>query len=166
VDIILHLGGNSERAQTAAALARDLPNAKIVVSTESGDYMRYYKDADIDPVRIISNRAAWDTVTNFTHTYKLLKALDCTRLYVVTDMFHCYRSMLIAICIWGKRVPIYIVPHGTSVSPSDESFAAFDCFRALLWRLTGILIYWKSVYEERKPYFEPEKGHSWIEIGI
>ena len=166
MDIILHLGGNSSRAQTAAALAQKLPDAKIVVSTEGGDYMQYYEAARIDPSRIIINNAAWDTVTNFTHTYKLLKSLECKRLYVVTDMFHTYRSMLIALAVWGKRVPIYIVPHGVSKQESDENYAAFDCFRALLWRLTGILIYWKSVYEERKPYFEPEKGHSWIEIGI
>ncbi len=166
MDVILHLGGNSERARTAAALAKQRPDSKIVVSSEGGNYMDYYRSEDIDPGRIVIDSAAWDTVTNFTHTYKRLREIGCTRLFVVTDMFHCYRSMLIALAVWGGRVPIYIVPREVSVRESDEGYSAFDFIRAALWRLTGILLYWNDVYKNRKAYITQDTKHSLIDIGI
>ena len=35
MDVILHLGGNSQRAQTAIELANAFPDAKIVISSET-----------------------------------------------------------------------------------------------------------------------------------
>lgn len=165
MDIILHLGGNSQRALAAIETAKAFPDAKVVISSESPDCLEIYENNGIDKNRIVINNEAWDTVTNFTHTYKLLKQLNCTRLFIVTDQFHTYRSSLIGLCVWGGRVPFYIVPYGHSINPSDEGYAKSDFFRALLWRCTGILIYWKSVREQREQ-FKPQPGHSWIEIGI
>lgn len=166
MDIILHLGGNIARAHTAAKLAQAFPEAKIVVSSELGDVHAIYNSYGIASERITVDMEAWDTVTNFTHTYKLLQNLGCKRLFVVTDQFHTYRSMLIALCIWGGKVPIYICPHGYSTSTGDERIALWNFARSLLWRLTGVLIYEKSVKEARAQYFSPSTGHSRLEIGL
>ena len=166
MDVILHLGGNTARAHAAAKLAQAFPSAKIVVSSESGDFGSIYKNYGIDPGRIIFDMEAWDTVTNFTHTYKLLRTMGCTRLFVVTDQFHTYRSMLIALCVWSGRVPIYICPHDYSTSTGDEKIAAWNFIRALIWRLTGILLYEKSVKKARAQYFPTSTGHSLLEIGL
>lgn len=165
-DIILHLGGNTQRAETAAKVAQQFPESKIVVSSELGDYFSIYDAHSIPRDRIIVNNEAWDTVTNFTHTYKLLKELNCTRIFVVTDQFHTYRSMLIALAIWGGKVPIYICPHQNSINEGDEKIALEDFLRGLLWRTTRVLVYWKSVYEERKQYYQASSGHSRYEIGL
>lgn len=164
--IILHLGGNWQRAHTAAALAQSFPDAKVVVSSEGGDYMRIYSEYGIDPDRIIVDMEAWDTVTNFTHTYKLLQSMGCDRLFVVTDQFHTCRASAIALAVWGNRVPIYICPHGHSIDKTDENMTQWNFLRALLWRLTGVLLYEKNIKEARSNYFKPTKGHSLLEIGL
>ena len=166
MNIILHLGGTYHRAETAAKLAVDFPESIVVVSSEGGDYMSIYKQAGIEDSRIIVDDAAWDTVTNFTHTYKLLNKLDCTRLFVVTDMFHCYRAELIAFACWGGRVPIYIIPHRHNLNEKDEGYAMGDFWRALCWRLTGILPFWKSVREARCPGYKTSTEHARLEIGL
>lgn len=166
MNIILHLGGNTERAHTAAKLAQVFPDAKVVVSSELGDFSSIYNFYGISSDRIIVNMEAWDTVTNFTHTYKLLQELGCKRLFVVTDQFHTYRSLLIALSVWGGKIPIYICPHQNNILESDEKKAIWDFIRALLWRTTGILIYWKKIYKDRKQYYTISSGHSKLEIGI
>ena len=166
MDIILHLGGNIGRAHTAAKLAQAFPSAKVVVSSELGDVQAIYNSYGITADRVTIDMEAWDTVTNFTHTYKLLQGMGCTRLFVVTDQFHTYRSMLIALCVWGARVPIYICPHDYSTSTGDERIAAWNFVRALLWRLTGILLYEKQIKADRNAYFKPTSGHSLLEIGV
>ena len=81
MDIILHLGGNPLRATKAAELALQYPDATVVISSEGGDHgLTYYDAAGIDRNRITVDMQAWDTVTNFTHTYKLLRRLGVTRL--------------------------------------------------------------------------------------
>ena len=165
-DIILHLGGNWQRAHTAAALARSFPDAKVVVSSEGGDYMRIYSEYGITPERITVDTEAWDTVTNFTHTYKLLRSMGCSRLFVVTDQFHTCRASAIALAVWGNRAPIYICPHGHSIRETDEGMTQWNFLRALLWRLTGVLLYEKQIKEQRSRYYTPTKGHSLLEIGL
>jgi uncharacterized SAM-binding protein YcdF (DUF218 family) len=162
MEVILHLGGSPERAITAARLAAAHPESKVVVSSEGQGFAGYYEAAGIAKERIIVDEAAWDTVTNFTHTYKLLKSLDCSRLFVVTDLFHCYRSGLIALACWGGKVPFYVVPHGDSIRERDEAMAWTDFARTLCWRLTGVLFFWKN----RVPGDKLGQGHAKLEIGI
>lgn len=165
MEVILHLGGNTNRADTAARLAQTLPSAKIVVSSEGGDFLSIYDQYGIDSNRIIIDSAAWDTVTNLTHTYELLRSLDCSRLYVVTDCFHCYRSMLITAACWGGRVPFYMVPHGYGINEQDEQFANVDLWRTLCWRFLGIVPFSKAVREQRMPGYEASNEHGY-EIGF
>jgi uncharacterized SAM-binding protein YcdF (DUF218 family) len=165
MQVILHLGGNLQRAETAARLAASMAGSMVVVSSEEDGFYRWYDAAGIARERIIVNNAAWDTVTNFTHTFKLLRGLDCSRLYVVTSSFHCYRSMLIALSCWGGRVPIYMVPHGTGINEQDEGFAAWDFFRASCWRLFGLVLFSKKTRRNRQPGYKISNEHG-REIGF
>jgi uncharacterized SAM-binding protein YcdF (DUF218 family) len=163
--IILHLGGDIQRAETAAQLAASMPNSTVVVSSEGDGFYKWYDAAGIARERIIVDTAAWDTLTNFTHTYKLLKSLNCSRLYVVTSFFHCYRSMLIALACWGGRVPVYMVPHGTGINEQDEGFATVDFLRASCWRLFGLVFFFKKTRQERQSGHEISDEHG-REIGF
>jgi len=165
MQIILHLGGTPQRAETAARLAASMPDSVVVVSSEGDGFYQWYDAAGIARERIVVDTAAWDTVTNFTHTYKLLKSLNCSRLYVVTGMFHCYRSMLIALACWGGRVPIVIVPHGIDIRESDERIAFADFARALCWRIFSLIPFSKEVREQRVPRYELSNEHG-REIGF
>lgn len=165
MQIILHLGGTPQRAETAARLAASMADSIVVVSSEGDGFYQWYDAAGIARERIIVDTAAWDTVTNFTHTYKLLKSLNCSRLYVVTSMFHCYRSMLIALACWGGRVPIVIVPHGIDTRESDEHIAFADFARGLCWRIFGLIPFTKTVREQRVPGYELSNEHG-REIGF
>jgi uncharacterized SAM-binding protein YcdF (DUF218 family) len=165
MQVVLHLGGDSQRAETAARLAASLPDSVVVVSSEGDGFYQWYDAAGIARERIIVDTAAWDTVTNFTHTYKLLKSLNCSRLYVVTSFFHCYRSMFIALACWGGRVPVYMVPHGTGINEQDEGFANADFLRALCWRLFGLVFFFKKTRQERQSRYEISDEHG-REIGF
>ena len=166
MDIILQLGGNPARSETGIELAKAYPDAKVVISTGESVCKQMYMDAGIDPERVIMDNEAWDTVTNFTTTYKLFKRMNCKSVYVVTDMFHTYRANLITMAVWGCRIPFYMVPHGTVRRPKDATYATGDFLRALLWRLTGILIYTKSTKASRSSIYTNNEKHSLIEIGF
>ena len=166
MDVILHLGGTPERARTAAALAKSMPGSTVVVSSEGNGFWQYYDEAGIDRSRVIVDEAAWDTVTNFTHTCKLLQKLGCKRLFVVTSLSHSYRSMLIALACWGLRVPVYMVPFGNGINAADEKIALVDGLRALIWRLSGLLFFSKKVRAERQPNYQLSTEHARCEIGF
>ena len=166
MDIILQLGGNPARSEIGIELAKAYPDAKVVISTGEHSCLQKYTDAGIDPERVIIDDEAWDTVTNLTHTYKLLKKMNCKSVYVVTDMFHSYRANLITMAVWGCRAPFYMVPYGISINKKDESYAIGQFFVALLWRLTGVLVYEKRLKEKRKSIYTNTEKHSLFELGF
>jgi uncharacterized SAM-binding protein YcdF (DUF218 family) len=169
MDTILQLGGNALRAAKAAEMAVHNPQALVVISSEIGDHgLSYYDAAGVSRDRITVDMQAWDTVTNFTHTYKLLRRLGVTRLLVVTDSSHMPRSLAIAEQVWGGRIPIESHPFddGNSYLESDKAHLKTDRWRAQLWRKLGILVYAKSVYDARKEYFKQIETHSLMEIGL
>ena len=169
MNIILHLGGNPLRATKAAELALQYPDATVVISSEGGDHgLTYYAAAGTDRNRIMVDMQAWDTVTNFTHTYKLLRRLGVTRLFVVTDSSHMPRSLAIAKQVWGGRVPIegHSYEDGDGYKTADAPHIAIDTFRAWAWRMFGILFYWASVKEARKASLIETESHSFLEIGV
>ena len=166
MDVILQLGGNPARSETGIELAKAYPEAKVVISTGEHSCKQMYIDAGVDADRIILDDEALDTVTNLTTTYKLLRRLNCKRVFVVTDMFHTYRANLITMAVWGCRIPFYMVPHGTVRQPKDSTYAPSDFFRALLWRLTGVLLYTKSLKAQRSGIYTENEKHSLIEIGF
>ena len=169
MDIILHLGGNPARASKAAELATKYQKAHVVISSENGDRgLSFYDAAGVNRDRITVDMQAWDTVTNFTHTYKLLRRLGITRLLVVTDSSHMPRSLAIAEQVWKGRVPIEGHPFddGNGYLEADRTHLKTDRWRAQLWRRLGILVYAQSIYNARKEYFKQLETHSLMEIGL
>ena len=165
--LILHLGGSTERANKCIELANLYPDTPILVSSEGGDILKYYTDRGIDPERVFIDMLAWDTVTNFTATLKRVKReFRAQRVFVVTNDFHMKRSMRIAKAVyWLRGIEPVASPSGPPSHEEKEEYVRDDTIRSWVWRLTGILFYWKSVREQREKYGigYPKK---WNEIGL
>ena len=169
MDIILHLGGTWARACTAADLAQYLDDYLVIVSSEGNEegFRAVYEKAGIPADKVIHDQAAWDTVTNFTHTYRLLISLGVERLFVVTSDFHMPRARAIAKAVWGGRIKeLHFIehPHSSKSAKSDAKYIFIDRLRAIIWRWTGILFYWWHVAKKRNAKLG--SGHAWIEIAI
>lgn len=168
MNIVLQLGGTWRRAHAAAETALKLDeDYTIVVSSEGNEpgFRGIYRDAGIPDDKVIHDTAAWDTVTNFTHTYKLLRSLKVDKLYVVTTGWHLPRSMAIAKEVWGGRVEIIPVAYRPEDQRDEDlQYLKHDKWRARIWRYLGVLFYWSNVAERRKAKLN--QGHALIEIGI
>ena len=163
--LILHLGGGLDRADKAIELARLIPTASILVSSEGGEVLKYYTDRGIDASRVFIDNLAWDTVTNFTATYKRVKEeFKADVVHVVTHDFHMKRSMLIAEAVyWKKGITPVACPSKGPDRVEPDNLLIGDAIRSWTWRLTGILFYWKKVREDRVGIGYPSK---WNEIGL
>ena len=163
--LILHLGGGMDRADKCVQLANIYPDAMILVSSEGGDPLKYYTDRGVDPSRVFLDYDAWDTVTNFTHTFERVKKQFRAQLvFVVTHDFHMKRSMRIADAVyWMRGIKAVPAPSGGPDREEPENYVRDDTIRAWVWRLTGILFYWKSVRDARSGIGTPKK---WNEIGL
>ena len=163
--LILHLGGGMDRANKCIQLAEIYPDAKILVSSEGGNPIEYYAQRGIDPNRVYLDYDAWDTVTNFTHTLKRVRdEFKSDIVFVVTHDFHMKRSMRIAEAVyWLRGIKPVAMPSGGRIEPEPHNYLRDDTIRAWIWRLTGILFYWKSVRDNRKGIGTPK---TWNEIGL
>ena len=163
--LILHLGGGMSRADKCIQLANIHPDAMILVSSEGGNPIEYYSQRGIDPNRVFLDYAAWDTVTNFTHTFRRVKKeFRAQKVFVVTHTFHMKRSMRIADAVyWMTGITPIPSPAGGSTNPEPENYVRDDTIRAWVWRLTGLLFNWKSVRAARSSIGTPKK---WNEIGL
>lgn len=152
--LILHLGGNLERASKCVELAKQYPEAPILVSSELGEVLKYYTDRGIDSSRVFIDMMAWDTVTNFTATYNRVKEeFKADTVYVVTNDFHMRRSMIIAQAVYWRRGIAAIASHAGGENYEEEfNYVMGDLIRSWIWRFAGILFYWKSVREDRVQY--------------
>jgi uncharacterized SAM-binding protein YcdF (DUF218 family) len=165
MDIILELGGNVNRMNKAIELAQYHPDALLVVSSESSPdpVVSMVDNAGISRDRLLLDYNAWDTVTNFTTTYKLIKSFNPKKLYVVTDKFHMRRSMAIADAVYFRR-GIELVPSPYLVGDLSREeplkLVIEDFFRAALWRLTGYLMYDPTVKEQRMPGLDADKRYA------
>jgi len=164
--LILHLGGGMDRANKCIELAKIHPDAMILVSSEGGNPLEYYSQRGVDPNRVFLDYTAWDTLTNFTHTLKRVKKEFRTeKVFVVTHDFHMRRSMAIANAVyWMRGITPIACPSGGPEHKEAENLVSDDTIRAWIWRLTGLLFYWKSVRQERSSSMGSPK--KWNEIGI
>jgi uncharacterized SAM-binding protein YcdF (DUF218 family) len=154
MDVILELGGNIARMDTALQQAKKCPSAKLIVSSEGSPdaIMQKVNNANLSWDRVLLDYNAWDTVTNFTKTLGLVRSYRPIRLYVVTDEFHMKRAMAIANAVYFLRgIKVVPVPHPSDKKNEPASLVRQDRFRAWLWRLTGFLKYWPDVLEQRWP---------------
>ena len=163
--LILHLGGGMDRSNKCIQLANIHPDAMILVSSEGGNPIEYYSQRGIDPNRVFLDYEAWDTVTNFTHTFqRIKKEFRAQKVFVVTHTFHMKRSMRIADAVyWMTGITAIPSPAGGPDIEEPSNYIRDDTIRAWIWRLTRILFYWKSVRDSRKDIGTPKK---WNEIGL
>lgn len=165
MDVILELGGNAARLYTVLELAEEETSAEVIISSEgSPDYVvAMLRGAGINDDRFLLDFKAWDTVTNFTETVKLIKSFKPKNLYVVTDKFHMKRSLAIAHAVYFLS-GIRIIPSPYMGSephdPENPKYVRTDRFRAWLWRLTGYLKYYPDVKNARMPQLLADEEHS------
>lgn len=160
MDVILDLGGNVNRVTTAVELAQQHPDTVIIVSSENVPdvVVSLVDNGGISRDRLILDYNAWDTVTNFTTTYKLIKSFNPKKLYVVTDKFHMRRSMAIADATYFRRgVELIPTPHDSVRQDEPLKLVIEDFFRAAFCRLTGYLFYDPTVKKQRMPGIEADK---------
>jgi len=164
--LILHLGGGMSRADKCIELANLYPDAPILVSSEGGNPIEYYSQRGIDPNRVFLDYDAWDTLTNFTHTLRRVKKeFRAQKVFVVTHDFHMKRSMRIAEAVyWLRGIKPIASPSGPPSHEEKPNYVRDDTIRAWVWRLTGLLFYWKSVREARSKMLGTPK--KWNEIGL
>ena len=163
MDVILELGGNVNRMNKAIKLAKVHPDTLIIVSSEGVPdvVVSLVDNAGISRDRLLLDYNAWDTVTNFTATYKLIKSFEPKKLYVVTDKFHMRRSMAIADAVYFRRVVELIPSIYESTHPVEPiKLVIEDFLRASLWRTTGYLFYDPAVKDQRMPGIEADKRYA------
>ena len=161
-NVILELGGNPNRLDKAIEVFKQNPDSIIVISTEGS--LKFcidkLKSAGIPDNQYIFDYNAWDTVTNFTETYNLIKSKTPQKLFVVTDQFHMKRSLIIANTIYFFTgidiVPCPYIGGDLQIVESD-SLIWGDFARSLIWKLTGYLFYDPSVKNERMPQIKADE---------
>lgn len=153
--LVMHLGGNVERAHTTAAVAIRFLGASVLVSSELEPRRVFgiLLGAGVTDWLIAFDFAPWDTVTHFTHGLRDYDVDDIDELHVVTDRFHLRRATWIArVVLLGSGVRIVGHAH------DDPRYAKTrdpllrlvrDLLRAAWWRLTGHLIYDRSIRTAR-----------------
>lgn len=133
MNVIICLGGDYHRNQTAAELAKQNPTAVVLVSSDGPVELGapYYKDLES---RVFWDFNAWDTISNFTETYNWIKEKDPKKLWVVTSDYHMKRSMAIAGPVWFSRnVEVIPVEHPSPYQKDPDPLIYM--LRAFLWRL-------------------------------
>lgn len=161
-DVIIHLGGDTTRVYETIQAANDNPSALIIVSSEDNPVWvdQQLQAAGISRDRYVFDFNAWDTVTNFTKTKRWVMQQRPRKLLVVTNEFHMPRAETIAHCVfWKEGVKVVACPMADR-APRSESWQLVlgDVARALLWRLTGILIADEKVKADRMPGINQEKA--------
>ena len=154
---ILGLGGNINRLDTVLELAKQYPDALIIISSEENpaECLAKLKAAGIPKDKFILDYNAWDTVTNFTKTFPIIRDQEIGDLYVVTDLFHIPRSEAICESVYfGRGVQKNYVAHG---SDDHKEVIWGDLFRSFFWRLTGYLFYDKSIKDSRMPQISSDE---------
>jgi hypothetical protein len=152
--VILQLGGNVERLNTGIKVLQEHPDAKMIISSElpPEECIKKLKAAKIPKERFIFDYQAWDTITNFTTTLPMIQDIGVGEMYIVSDLFHIPRVKVICETIYsGKNIKIHYVSHGTD---NHKEPIWYDAVRALVWRLTGYLIFEQKVKNERMPAYE------------
>lgn len=137
---ILVLGGAPEREDFAAEFARQHSDLPIWIS--SGSNLEYTEDvfsqAGIDFNRLHVDRAAVDTVTNFTTLVDELKTQKISSVYLITSDYHMRRAQTIGEIVFGSRgIYLKLIPVPSQKEPEPLQKTVRDGARAILWVTTG-----------------------------
>lgn len=132
-DIILELGGDPRRNETAARLAKENPTALVLVSSDGPIDVAasYYVGLES---RVFWDFNAWDTISNFTETFDWIKSQSPEKLFVVTSSYHMKRAMAIACPVWfGRGVDVIPVEHPAGIQKDPQPLPYM--LWAMVWRL-------------------------------
>jgi uncharacterized SAM-binding protein YcdF (DUF218 family) len=137
---ILVLGGDTRREDFAAHFAHQHPELPVWVSGGSNpEYTEgVFGDAGIAPDKLHLDRAAVDTVTNFTTLADQLKHRGIDSVYLITSDYHMGRAQIIGEIVFGSRgidIKPVVVPSQQQPEPFIKSLR--DGARAILWVTTG-----------------------------
>ena len=159
--IIIELGGSLHRLNKAIEIYKQNPDALILISSEGNPRLcvDMLNKAGIPKDKYIFDFNAWDTVTNFTETYKFIRSKKTKKLFIVTDRFHMKRSMTIA-----KNVYLFtgvdLIPceslEGDLNRVESQDLINSCSWISLIWRLTGYVPRGET-YDTRMPGIEADK---------
>lgn len=160
--IIIELGGSTHRLNKAMEIYKQNPDALILISSEGNPQLcvDMLKKNGVPESNYIFDFNAWDTVTNFTETYKFIRSKGTKKLFVVTDKFHMRRSMVIAQTVYFLT-GIDVIPCESlegdlnRVESDSQVWNAF--FSALSWKLFGYSNTNSNSYKTRMPRIEADK---------
>jgi len=160
--IIIELGGSPHRLNKAIEIYHQNPDALILISSECCPQLcvNMLKAGGVPESNYIFDFNAWDTITNFTQTYKFIHSKGAKKLFVVTDRFHMRRSMTIARVVYfltGVRLIPCESLEGDLNRRESNSQVINAFFRALVWKLTGYVNKNSNSYKTRMPAIEADK---------
>lgn len=138
---IFVLGGNHDRARTAAQLWHKHPDMNVWLSSNTISLKRYrniFLESGVPEQKLSLDGRARDTVTNFTTMVSTFEDASLSHLYIVTSDYHMRRARMIAFFVFGSR-KIVVTPVFVESSRSSESLlrALRDGCRSIIWLLTG-----------------------------
>jgi uncharacterized SAM-binding protein YcdF (DUF218 family) len=137
-EIILILGGSSDREEYAVHLARRYPSLKIWVSTGSSEAEQIFQTAGIPRSRVYFDQRATDTVTNFTTVVPDFKRMGIQHVYVVTSDYHMPRSEAIATVVFGSQGITFTPVEVSGVHRQESKLRILrDVGRSIVWFMTG-----------------------------
>jgi uncharacterized SAM-binding protein YcdF (DUF218 family) len=138
---ILVLGGDLEREEVGAQLARRTRLPLLVSSGSNAEYARWLvarHGLSINQVKL--DYRANDTLSNYTTLVDELRLQGVRHLLLVTSADHMDRALLVGRLVAGSR-GIYLspvpVPCGSNCQPEKRSKVWGDGFRALVWVFSG-----------------------------
>ncbi|HEY9809481.1 MAG TPA: YdcF family protein [Halomicronema sp.] len=139
--VILVLGGDPRRLQFATQFWQNHQKLNLWIS-DSPELTKFNINI-VERIGIPKNKIyfspATDTVTNFTGIVNDLTKLNLKHLYLITSNSHLPRSRAIATIVLGSR-GIIATPIGLHIPlemQEDRWRTIRDCFRSILWVLTG-----------------------------
>lgn len=138
--VVLVLGGESERERYAAEFAVTHPNLPVWISSGAPrEYSEWvFSEAGVDLHRLKLDYRAVDTLTNFTTVVDDLKAQGVTKVYLITSDYHMRRSRMIGEIVLGSRgIDFQPVAIPSEQPEEDWSKAVRDGGRSLFWLATG-----------------------------
>ena len=139
-EVVLVLGGATEREKFAAQFAQTHPEVDIWVSSGANpEYAEMVFDqANISPDRVRLDYRAVDTVTNFTTLVEDLKRQNIDCIYLMTSDYHMPRAKIIGQIVLGSR-GIRFKPVAVPTDRESETWikGVRDGVRSVVWVLTG-----------------------------
>ncbi len=137
---ILMLGGDISREKAAAQLAYQHPLLPVWTSTGQPPKAAYaiFEAAGVSRDRLHLDYRAVDTVTNFTTLVSDLQQHNIHHIFLVTSDFHMPRARAIATIVLGSRgIAVTPIPVPSPNPPEHWTRTARDCFRSVVWLITG-----------------------------